>query len=527
MSGNYYRKEIRKLLITYTLIFITLSIVLTLLFVGVYANRSFKRKNIHANQEISTVITQELQLYLDSINTLSTDEGVVDFLINQRNPEGIYEKLYDFNNDRSIRSLFYIVDAEGETLITNNHNNSPYGGIGIFLSGIFKEMKQSPHIAFSNNKVQIDLFKRTIFSIGKRIEQHGDIVGYLVFDLLEQDIMNIIEHYGVDIFVMIDSYYNSVITNNSSILDEIGKLSIIKHQKEYVNFKDTKYFYSTSELLPGKLSMVTFSRVGLVRELMVTSLLFTFLALLIMIVVVIKLSDIVTRRRTELINQELNNRTKLATIKQLEAQFNPHFIFNTLETLKYLLQFDQEKSMDLIIHFAKILRYSINHQEKSICLADDLDHIQSYLMIQKYRYGARLTYTISYDKSLKHAIVPKLILQPIIENCIVHGYTHKEMLHIDIIISESHNNLIMTVTDNGDGIEEHRLKEVNRLLHTEDGNHSGSTGLHNVHKRIHLMYGRGYGLTLQSKVMTGTTVRVTLPIITEHNGVSYDTSTTS
>ncbi len=523
--SNYYRKEIRKLLITYTVVFIAVSILLTLLFVGIYANRSLKKKNISANQAITKTLTQELQLYQKNINTLSVDQRVIDFLIQQKNPEAIYEMLYDMNNAQNIRSIFYIVDPAGDTLITNNYNNSPYNGTEIFLSGIFKEMKQSSDIAFASNKVQIDLSKRTILSLGKRIEQDGKIVGYMICDLLEQDVISIIETYGIDVFVLIDTYYNSIATNNSSMLDEIGKLSIIKHQKEYVQFNDHKYFYERSALIQDKLWLVTFSRVGLVRELMVTSLLFMCLALLVMVVVVITLSDIVTRRRTELINQELSNRTKLATLKLLEAQFNPHFIFNTLETLKYLVQFDQEKSMDLIVHFAKLLRYSIHHNEKRICLVEDLDYIQSYLMIQKYRYGTRLTYTISYDEALKHIVVPKLILQPIIENCIVHGYTHKEKLHIDITISKHNNDLIMVVSDNGDGINEQRLKKINQLLRI-DGDHSEGIGLYNVHKRISLLYGKGYGLKVRSKVMHGTRVTITVPIIgntaQENKGGMYD-----
>ncbi len=515
MSSNYYRKAIRKLLITYILIFIILTILVTLVFVGLYANQSFRKKNIQANQEISSVLTSELEVYMDFINSFTTNHRVFSFLTIQRSPESVYELLYDFNNERGIRSVFYVVDKSGNTVVTNNHSSSPYSGIDLFFSGIFKDMKSSGDIAFSNNKVQIDLYRRTIFSLGKRIEHNGETIGYVVFDILEQDVMHVIENSSVDIFVLIDSYYNSIITNNSSILNEIGKLSIIKYDKEYVTFRDIKYFYSKNELLPSKLSIVVFSPVGLVKELMITSFLFMFLTLLIMIVVVIKLSDIVTRRRTELINQELHNRTKLATIKQLEAQFNPHFIFNTLETLKYLLQFNQEKSMDLIIHFAKILRYSIYHEEKSIGLSDDLDYIQSYLMIQKYRYGTRLTYTVAYDESLKNLIVPKLILQPIIENCIVHGYTHKENLHIDITITRSRKNLTMVVTDNGDGIPDERLKEVKGLLKKEYNTESSSIGLYNVQKRIQLLYGKGYGVSLRSKVSKGTSVIVVLPVITK------------
>ncbi|WZL82391.1 histidine kinase [Vallitaleaceae bacterium 9-2] len=557
MKKHIYRDELRHLLITYTIVFILVSIVLMIIFVGVYTNIIVRRQTVESNDAISEVLTYEMEAYVQFLENVDAHSSVVQLFEDGRT-EPIYESLYDFNNSREIQSVFYIVNPAGETIISNNNNNSPYNSIDIFLSGIFKEMSETRDIVFDNNKVQIDLSKRTVYSLGKAIYIDDTLQGYLLFELIEQDLLNNIENLSVDIFTITDQYYNSILTNNASILDDIGKLTIVKKYEDKITFKNTDYYFYEAQYLEYNIRVFTFSQLNFINELLVTTSLFMMLAMIIVVIIVVKISDILAQRKTKSIqeiiqfidivkegnldarielktndefeiianqlnrmlerigrqvkvNEELGERNKTAVIKQLEAQFNPHFIFNTLETLKYLIQFDAGKSMEMIIHFAKILRYSIDYEQDNIQLKDDLDYLRSYLQIQKYRYNKRLTYTIKYDDELAQAIVPKLILQPIVENCIVHGYKNKENLHIDIMIEEIDKAMVMYVKDNGDGISEESMQQIKANIQ-QVNNHSSSIGVNNVHQRLQLLYGGNYGVDIKSVFGEGTIVVVRIPI---------------
>jgi len=213
-------------------------------------------------------------------------------------------------------------------------------------------------------------------------------------------------------------------------------------------------------------------------------------------------------------NLELTNRNQIAEIKQLESQFNPHFIFNTLETLKYMIAIDKEKATEMIIKFANILRYSIDYENKTIKLEQDISYLNNYLTIQKFRYNDRLTYEMNIEEDSKKLIVPKLILQPIIENCINHSYKRKESLHIVLDISIINNELIMVVKDNGDGITKSRLNEI--MLKLDDNSiENNNIGLSNIHRRLKLLFGEKYGIFIESEEKIGTIVTIKIPKINE------------
>lgn len=557
MKRHLYKDEIRRLLITYTIIFTLVSIFMMILFVGVFTNVDIRNKALGANETVGVFLTQEMESYIEFLEDMPNNKVIQDFFRHGQS-KAIYEELYDFNNSREITSVFYIVDTNGQTVITNNNSRSPYDNLDIFMSGIFKEMSESNDIVFDNNKVQIDLSKRTVYSLGRAIRVDGELVGYLLFDLIEQDMLEQIQNLSVDIVVITDQYYNSILTNNASILDEIGKLTIVKRYKEELSFNNNDYYFYEARYLDERIRVFTFSKLDFINELVLTTSIFMILAMVVVIAVVVKISGILAYRKTKSIediinfidfvksgdlsarlaidsddefeiiaeqlnqmlermgqqmktNEELSGRNKTAVIKQLEAQFNPHFIFNTLETLKYLIQFDREKSMEMIVHFANILRYSVDYMQENIYLKDDLDYLKSYLQIQKFRYNKRLTFQLRYNDELAMCIVPKLILQPIIENCIVHGYKKKEKLHIDIIIEEVDTALVMYVKDNGDGMTEDQVDQI--MNHIDDEKRqSGSIGLSNVHRRLQLLYGETYGVKVTGIEGEGTTVVVRLPI---------------
>lgn len=134
-------------------------------------------------------------------------------------------------------------------------------------------------------------------------------------------------------------------------------------------------------------------------------------------------------------NEEKIRQTSIAEIKQLESQFNPHFLFNTLEHIRYMTKLEPEAVNKMIVSLSSILRYSINNTILDVTIAEDLEYTKSYLLIQKYRFHERFNYTVYMERGTEDCIIPKLIFQPIIENAIKYGFGDKEKLMVRMKIS--------------------------------------------------------------------------------------------
>lgn len=562
-TKHLYREEIRKILVIYGLSFIIISVIFIYMFLGFYTKYIVKKKNTNYNEFVKNRIYDEVKTYEKMIESVEENYALVDFLENGKNQPNVYELLYDFINKVELKSIFYIVNNKGETILTSNYVKSPYNNYDIFLSGLFKQLKENPDkIVTINNKVQIDLTKRTVYSIGKAILYKGEIKGYIVFDLLESDLKKSIYSSEMETLILTDKYNNAILTNNSMFLDDIGKFSLkpktAKELKEsIINFMDKEYYYYKSKIKNNKIIVYTLSDLNWIKGFLTVIITFLLIIMVMLFFIIVITANYVSKKKTKSIthlmevikrvqkgdlkayvdiksgdefetigrqfnkmlleldslihkNNELVDRNRMSEIKQLESQINPHFIFNTLETLKYMISIDKDNAIKMIINFAKILRYSIDYKTKTTTIEKDLLHLKSYLLIQKYRYNDRLTYEISIDDESKLFIVPKLILQPIVENCIKHSYKNKDKLHIAIDIFSANNELNIKVKDNGAGIKKERLNEIINSLES-DNLESESIGVINVHRRLKLIFGDNYGLNIDSKEDVGTIVSILLP----------------
>lgn len=219
-----------------------------------------------------------------------------------------------------------------------------------------------------------------------------------------------------------------------------------------------------------------------------------------------------TERMKELIqtNQELANDRRSSEMQQLQSQFNPHFVYNLLANLQYLIYADPEKARQVVVHLSKLLRYSINSGRIKVSLQVDVQHVESYLLLQKSRYGARLEYDIHIDPALYSYSVPKLLIQPLIENAIVHNIDKVEQLTIHIRAEYREGGVLLLVEDDGQGIPPQRLAELNCSLAAREIQ-SDHIGLLNVHRTVQLEYGEMYGVQIDSVYGHGTTLMVWLP----------------
>lgn len=208
-----------------------------------------------------------------------------------------------------------------------------------------------------------------------------------------------------------------------------------------------------------------------------------------------------------------------AQMKSLEARINSHFLFNTLEAINSIAELnDQDLIAQMSLALGNMFRYSIKTETELVSLSMEINHVQDYIFIQSVRFPGKLHLETDIDEELLSCQVLKLILQPLVENSFYHGLDYcTKGDTISIRAAAQGDNLIIEVTDNGCGIDPLKLKALNDKLNepsnfTQLGkrNRSG-VGLKNIHSRIELYYGVGYGLHVESIENKGTTIRITVP----------------
>lgn len=208
--------------------------------------------------------------------------------------------------------------------------------------------------------------------------------------------------------------------------------------------------------------------------------------------------------------------------KALQAQINPHFLYNTLDSIVWMNENrNYEGVTTMVSALAKFFRVSISKGHEIINVDDEIAHARSYLIIQKIRYKDKFDFTINAQPEILGCKTLKLILQPIIENAIYHGINQlQEKGEIRITASIEDNNIIFRVIDNGYGIKPEILKSI---LHQESKNeHNSGVGLKNVNERIKLCYGNEYGLEIDSELDVGTTVSIRIPLSDVSDGGKYE-----
>ncbi len=197
-------------------------------------------------------------------------------------------------------------------------------------------------------------------------------------------------------------------------------------------------------------------------------------------------------------------------LRALQAQINPHFLYNTLDSIIWMAESSKMSEVILMTSsLAKLLRRSISNQEEFVKVADEIDYVNEYLKIQKMRYHDKLDYVIEIDENISHIPVAKLIVQPLVENAIYHGIKVKEgkgLIRITGVKEEG--KTVIKVSDNGAGMDQEALLHLFEEKKIED---TRKVGVLNVHRRIQLYYGIEYGLQYVSAPMVGTTVSIIFP----------------
>lgn len=449
----------------------------------------------------------------------------------------VYNYMYHVANAQETTSNVYLLDSTGVCLAAVGRRDL----IGVDLSvsqWVWLDILDESEGSTSSTLVSCGITGGRVYRIGAKTQDGGYLFLELPCDALAATYL---KDYNVNI-VVTDPLGNCVLTNRTDWLDSVGKFRVNRTDSD-----DIIAQYLTGD---GELLVYAISSRDLGSTLYAYGLLVLAVAFLLMFCVILIAAEGVSEKRSTSIYQLLQgmericagdlttvvdissgdefellgancnkivqkitallernrqeaNLRVLAEIKNLEYQFNPHFLFNTLEMLKYLVRMHPDHAVDGIVALANLLRYSIDDSQKQVTLGQDIEYIRSYLTLQQYRFEDSLQFEINIQPEAWSIPIPKLIIQPIVENAAKYGIRKTGVLHIWINCTLGTNIVKICIKDDGPGFD------TSKPLPT------GGTkiGLENVRQRLALTYGSNAQLCINSALGTGTEVILLIPIV--------------
>lgn len=228
--------------------------------------------------------------------------------------------------------------------------------------------------------------------------------------------------------------------------------------------------------------------------------------------------NVMLRRIRGLMQETVDRQEQLRRMEigALQEQINPHFLYNTLDSIVRVMETGRTpEAIEMVQALAKLFRLSINNGDYFLTVEQEMDYARNYLTIQQVRYKKRFKYELYMDESIKDLPCPKIILQPLIENSLKHGMSDMPDCTLIVRARQEGYNIVLSVEDDGLGIPPEKLKKLQEMLR-DDSNimvkkSRYGIGLRNTNRRIKLLYGSDYGLTIESEVEERTCVTITFP----------------
>lgn len=223
--------------------------------------------------------------------------------------------------------------------------------------------------------------------------------------------------------------------------------------------------------------------------------------------------NVMTERIQELMKENVREQEekRKSELKALQSQINPHFLYNTLDSIIWMAEGKKNEEVVLMTaSLARLLRQSISNEDEVVSIWQEIEYVKSYLTIQKMRYKDKLEFEIEVDPSIRYINIIKLVLQPLVENAIYHGLKYKESKGLLKVCGyEKGENAVIEIIDNGVGMPKETLEHI--FERHKVNYHSNGVGVYNVQQRLQLYYGKEYGITYESEQGKGTTVTIIIP----------------
>ncbi|CAM3561929.1 sensor histidine kinase [Marinicrinis lubricantis] len=217
---------------------------------------------------------------------------------------------------------------------------------------------------------------------------------------------------------------------------------------------------------------------------------------------------------TNMQKKQLELKQNEIKLKMMASQINPHFLFNALESIRMKAHIKGETEIAEVVKLlGRLMRKNLEVGGHQIAIKDEFEMVRCYLEIQKFRYGDRLNFDLELDPAAQQMLVPPLIIQPLVENAVIHGLEGKESGegYLSVKASLVDHILQVEVSDNGVGISDSRMKAILQMLEDTEESSRNRIGMRNVHNRLQMLYGEEHGLKIDSKPGIGTTIRFSIP----------------
>lgn len=563
-----FKESTRHLFRLYAVIPFLIMIVLFFIFTIINVRMNLTQKTTEAAESISESMAEVFQQYHSEINRMAVSPAVLNYMTTHLGSDKVYSEFYDFNNRQKVKSIFHIVDKDG---IFRASSDSPDA---LYNSFAFGNLINRIEHKFGNTLTEMNSFRYshdrdTSYTFGKAIIKDNQTIGYIVYQLYESDMQKLIFKQNNEIAMLTDEHNTIIATTSNITKGGLNKFNPQLDKQGHVRLNDGTYYMYSKRIPDTPIQVVALNSFKSEQFTHYTVSIFILAASLLLWIIIHFLSNKMSARNSESIdklilalaqlregnfngyvdiqtddefeilgdeynamldrlkelmakNKELSELSTIIEVKQLQSQFHPHFIFNVLETLRYAIKIDANQAQQIVLLLSRLLRYSIGN-DRSVLLKDDMNYVRDYLKLQQIRFNERLEYRISVAEEANQVYVPKLLLQPIIENAIKYGYQNQSNVLIEIRIYPSDGKLMLEVCDNGQGMDAETLQKVNRILQSQN-NTTQHIGLYNVHRRLVLLYGEKSGIHLDSKQGKGTNVTLTIPYERSGNDVQGSAS---
>ena len=561
MKSITYKKYIEYSFLRYALSIIVILFIMMIAFLSFNFKVIENLENKKNTQKLLQVLEKQFLIYDSELENLSTDEDIIRLLSggDYSKLSKVNQTLYSFVNAQNLKANFILLDKDLHIISSNLFE----GNKELFLeSRVLEKVKSAPlnHTYITPSRMNYDYEQESSLIFAHAIMDGKETVGYLFFDVLSKDFEYLFMRSPIDSIVLTDRYDHIIFYTGKRNVDLTLKYPADKYMDTFskdsdIDINGTRYQGHINTFIDGQFTLYTMISKEIQRRSFYYGVLFIILSALIMLFMIPYITKRISEKNAaaieeliELINKmskgnkidkpiifeefnmllssfdevlneketllknnsELSERKRIMEIKQLEEQFNPHFLFNILETLKYQIMIDKDKAVEMVLAFAGLMRYSIYYGSTVVPLGTDIEYINDYLMLQKLRYNRRLTYSIDIPEELQECMIPKLLLQPIVENSLAHGLV--DVIHITIKAEHTEDILTISVEDNGKGIDPDNLELLRNSLE-KDSIYKEHIGLYNSHRVIKLLYGNSYGLEIYS--CNGTVVTIRLPFMLE------------
>lgn len=556
-----FKEELRRSLIIHVLlpclifILVLLSCFLYLIFGVVSKNNKENGKNA-AKKFVMT-----MNGYRDEVKKFTWNLKFNQFKMEKRYQTKEIEKVYKVLNENEVRADFYLFDSKKEVIFSTQSSKEVLHNIGNYIGGSYENIvsEKSPYRYLYSVK-DIDFEPISSYVISEIIKENNEKAHGICAYVLDLKRFIATREFKTTGIVMVNRYGRVIFENGFDVSDERGKIEEkFKGNSGLLHKEGNYYFVTIMKTGIEGIVIYTFSDCTLYVNLFFAVSVVSILLLTIVVLVILRSSKKFSDNKTILIyelidglkkvedgdlsvrlnfdtkdefedigngfnmmiesirdllkrHEDLTRENIQSMVMALESQFNPHFLFNTLESIKYMIQLNPTGAGKMLVNLSKLLRYSIENENEFVSIEEEVDFLEHYMNVMFVRYGERLRYQCEVEKKFQEVFVPKMILQPIVENSIKYGFGDSRMnLEILVKIKIIRESLVLEIEDNGVGIEGELLERLRKNLDA-GYNKSAHIGIYNVNKRIQLLYGREYGLKIDSEMGKGTKVILKLPL---------------